>query len=88
MIPYTRVVNATIDSSTPKGSSRPGCAFFEFGTISAMASTPAMTNGTFTRNTEPHQKYLSSAPPAIGPIAMAMPEAPAHMPIAFGRSLG
>jgi hypothetical protein len=63
MIPYTRVVNATIDSSTPKGSSRPGCAFFEFGTISAMASTPAMTNGTFTRNTEPRQKYLSSVPP-------------------------
>ncbi len=53
-----------------------------------MATTPTTTNGTLTRKIEPHQKYLISTPPAIGPIAIAMPAAPAQMPIALGRSLG
>ncbi len=47
-----------------------------------------MTIGTFTRKIEPHQKYFSSRPPVIGPSAIAMPEAPAQMPIAFARSFG
>ena len=46
------------------------------------------TIGTLTRKIDPHQKYLSKMPPVIGPRAIAMPEAPAQMPIAFGRSRG
>ena len=45
-----------------------------------------MTTGTFTRNTDPHQKWASNQPPTIGPIAMPRPETPAQMPIARPRS--
>ena len=47
-----------------------------------------ITIGTFTRNTEPHQKCVSSAPPATGPIPTPSAETPAHTPIARARSLG
>ena len=33
-----------------------------------------MTTGTLTQNTEPHQKWSSSQPPIIGPMAMPMPD--------------
>jgi hypothetical protein len=45
-------------------------------------------NGTFSRNTEPHQKWASSSPPTTGPIATPMPTAMAQMPMARGRSAG
>ena len=52
-------------------------------------STSAVTTmGTFTRNTEPHQKCSSSTPPSIGPDAMPIADTPAHTPIAFARSRG
>jgi hypothetical protein len=35
---------------------------------------PATTTGTLIRKTEPHQKLSSSAPPRIGPIALARVE--------------
>ena len=47
-----------------------------------------ITMGTLIRKTEPHQKNLIKAPPAIGPTAIATPENAAQMPIAFGRSSG
>ena len=50
------------------------------------ATSATITTGTFTRKTEPHQKWLSSQPPTIGPIAMPRPETPAQMPIARPRS--
>ncbi len=42
--------------------------------------------GMLIRKTEPHQKWLSSRPPVMGPMAMASPTAPAQMPMAFGCS--
>ena len=65
-----------------------GCGSLDSGMISALAMTPTMTNGTLIRKTEPHQNCSSRAPPVIGPIAMAMPETPAQMPIARPRSRG
>ena len=47
-----------------------------------------MTIGTFTRNTEPHQKCVSSAPPATGPMPTPSAETPAQIPMARARSLG
>jgi hypothetical protein len=35
---------------------------------------------------EPHQKFSSSAPPMIGPIAIAVPVAAPHRPMACARS--
>ena len=46
------------------------------------------TIGTFTRNTEPHQKWVSNAPPATGPMPTPSAETPAQTPIARARSLG
>src|SRR5471030_826400 len=42
----------------------------------------------FTRNTEPHQKWVSNAPPATGPMPTPSAETPAHTPIATARSFG
>ena len=47
-----------------------------------------ITIGTFTRNTEPHQKCVSNAPPATGPMPTPSADTPAQMPMAFARSAG
>ena len=39
------------------------------GRINQVATSASATTGTFTRNTEPHQKDSSSVPPRIGPRA-------------------
>ena len=59
MIPYTRLTSPAIDSTAPTGSSALGDGSFEFGTISRPAISAKITTGTFTRKTEPHQKWLS-----------------------------
>ena len=47
-----------------------------------------MMIGTFTRNTEPYQKWPSRKPLATGPSAPAAPVMLAQIAIAFGRSCG
>jgi hypothetical protein len=51
-----------------------------------MATRETATIGTLIRNTEPHQKLCSSAPPMIGPRAMDRPTTPVHTPMALGCS--
>jgi hypothetical protein len=51
-----------------------------------MITKAMITIGTLIRKTEPHQKLLSSAPPTIGPMAMARPTEPDQMPMALGCS--
>jgi hypothetical protein len=46
-----------------------------------------ITIGTFTRKTEPHQKWVSSAPPATGPMPTPSAETPAQTPMARAREL-
>ena len=48
--------------------------------------TAAMTIGTLTMNTEPHQKWSSRNPPVTGPSATAIPATPDHRPMASARS--
>src|SRR3954447_15947447 len=50
--------------------------------------SPPMTTGTLTRNTEPHQKWVSRKPPVTGPRPMPMADTPAQMPMALPRSAG
>nr|WP_251059962.1 hypothetical protein [Streptomyces sp. ISL-100] len=45
-----------------------------------------MPIGRLIRNTDPHQKWLSSQPPAMGPTTVPTPTAADQMPIAFVRS--
>ncbi len=47
-----------------------------------------MAMGTFTRNTEPHQKCESRMPPVMGPSPTPRADTPAHTPMAFARSTG
>ena len=47
-----------------------------------------MTTGTLTKNTDPHQKWSSSRPLTIGPMAPPAPANPAQMAMARGRSAG
>src|SRR3954465_11381445 len=49
---------------------------------------PRTATGPPTRKTAPHQKCSSTAPPASGPPATAMPAVPAHTPMAWPRSRG
>ena len=48
----------------------------------------AIVNGTLMRNTEPHQKWASRAPPMSGPNAPLAPATAAHAPMARPRSFG
>jgi hypothetical protein len=77
-----------MDNSTPRTSSLTRRGLRDSGTATAMASTPTTTIGTLIRNTEPHQKWSSSRPPVTGPIAIPMPTAAAHRPMARPRSAG
>ena len=88
MMPYTRSTRPAMEASTPTKSIRPGLGFFDSGTSRAIATTLAAQNGTLIRNTEPHQKWASSRPPTMGPMAMPMPTATAQIPMARGRSAG
>ncbi len=76
------------DSKPPAGSGCSAAGFLESGTHTRAATNPATMIGTFTRNTEPHQKLASSNPPAMGPIAIPSPMVPAQAPIARARSAG
>ncbi len=73
MMPNSNAVRPTTDSIAPT-TSRPrgapsGRGACDSWIVNVPAITPNTTMGTFTRKTEPHQKWSSRNPPAIGPIA-------------------
>src|SRR5581483_2843169 len=88
MIAHRNAVNPTIDSSAPSGSSLGAAGSRDSGTRTQPATSPMITIGTFTRNTEPHQKCASRKPPVIGPRPMPSADTPAQIPMAFARSRG
>ena len=69
-------------------SSRPGEGSLDSGTKATTATIPSRATGTPIRKTAPHQKCSSTAPPASGPPATAIPAVPAHTPMARPRSRG
>ena len=77
-----------MEHRAPTGSSRPWLGSFEVGTSSAPATMASTTMGTFTKNTEPHQKCSSMNPLSTGPRAAPAPENPAQMAMARARSWG
>src|SRR5215469_12453425 len=85
---HKRAVRPAMDSSAPIGSSLGLDGSRESLTKKKPPMRPRITTGTLTRNTEPHQNRWSSHPPAIGPMAIPMPDTPAQMPIALPRSPG
>ena len=88
MIAHSSRPRPTIEHSEPPGSGLFAARFFELGTR-AMPSTKATAAiGTLTRNIEPHQKWASSRPPAIGPSAIPTPITPPQAPMARARRAG
>ncbi len=88
MSDQTRSVTPAIDSATPGRSSLGASGSRERGTRSMAPTIPASATGTFTRNTEPHEKCSSSQPPEIGPSATPTPAIAVQIPIAAARSRG
>ena len=72
----------------PRGSKRRIVRSREVGTMTAIATIATAMTGTFTMNTEPHQKWRSSSPPDTGPSATASPDVAAQTAIATVRCFG
>ncbi len=71
----------------PSGSSAGFSAERDSGTSAMTATNPSKATGTFIRKIHPHQKFVSSQPPKIGPTGRAMKLAADQTPTARGRSL-
>ena len=77
-----------IESTAPSGSSLPCSGSRDVGTRNQPATNATAMIGTFTRKTEPYQKWPSRKPLATGPIAPAAPVVAAQIAIALVRSCG
>src|SRR5829696_7705844 len=86
MIAHTRVVRPITDRTAPMGSRRDTRGSRDSGTSHSPAATALTTNGTLTRNTEPHQKCFRRYPPTTGPNATPSPATPDQIAIALARS--
>jgi len=82
MIDHRIAPMPAMDRTAPVTSGARAAVFLESGTRKMAAMRPAAAMGTLIRKTEPHQKWLSSRPPMIGPSATPMPLVPAHRLIA------
>src|SRR3954454_11006032 len=78
----------TMERRAPIGSSLASSGSRDFGMTNFPAISATTMMGTFTRNTEPYQKWPRSKPLATGPKAPAAPVMLAQIAIAFGRSWG
>ena len=58
------------------------------GTVSSTPASATATSGTLIRKTLPHQKWVSSRPPRVGPITMPTPVTADQAAMAWGRSRG
>jgi hypothetical protein len=92
MIPKRSPVSPTTDSAAPTTSRRGqppgGRGARDSGIVRIPTTTPAAMIGTFTRKIDPHQKWSSSRPPAIGPIASPAAPNTTNVPIGPERSAG
>ncbi|GMA36599.1 hypothetical protein GCM10025876_28030 [Demequina litorisediminis] len=79
---------AAIDNALDTRSNPPSAGPRDSGSSHAPAMTRMTTTGTLMRNTEPHQKCSSSAPPTRGPTASPLAAAADQMAIARVRSVG
>ena len=86
MIAHTKTTRPTPERTAPVQSIRCATGSRDSGTSSRAAMIAAATMGTFTMNTEPHQKWSSRKPPTTGPRATPTPAVAAQIPIAIARS--
>src|SRR6266511_62542 len=86
MIPETREVKATTERASPGRSGRGGAGCRLSGTRIQPPARAAIAIGTFSRNTDPHQKFSRSHPPTMGPRGMPRLAIPVQSPMALTRS--
>ena len=75
-----------LEMTTPAGSRRGALEARDSGMNTATAISASTTAGTLMRNTEPHQKWVSSQPPTMGPIGKASMTMPMSTVSARARS--
>ena len=78
----------TSESAALTRSRRPAPGSRYSGNSAGPSSSRASIAGTAIRNTDPHQKRSSSAPPSTGPTAVPAENTAAHTPMARPRCLG
>src|SRR5688572_7243130 len=88
MMPNTRVLKPTSDSSAPTGSSGVFSSSIDSGANFQMTNQVSATSGRLTSTAAPHQNDSSNAPETTGPSAAPAPAKPAQIAIARGRSAG
>src|SRR3954447_935022 len=88
MMPNSNVARPAIEKTAPSGSRRDCRGSRDLGMMNAPRISAVAATGTFTQNTDCHEKCSSRNPPVIGPSATATPENPAQIAIARPRSLG
>ena len=88
LIVYTNGMIASIDRPLEIRSNRPGLGLRDSGSNHAPRPMTSAMTGRLIRNTEPHQKFSSSAPPTRGPSAMPLAAAADQIAIARVRSIG
>src|SRR5499433_2779153 len=79
--PYTRAARPSVLVIAPGRSNRPGCGSLSPSARGA-ASATAIPIGTLTKNTQRHDRYVVSRPPAIRPTAAPAMLIAAYTPIA------
>src|SRR5215469_4952541 len=79
--PYTRAASPSVAVIAPGRSNRPGCGS-ESPSARGAASATAIPIGTLTKNTQRHDRYVVSRPPAIRPTAAPAMLIAAYTPIA------
>jgi hypothetical protein len=88
MMPNSRAPRPTIDRAAPAPSSGTPRGSRDVGTIAATRTNAPATTGTFTKNTDPHQKCSSSQPVPTMPNEAPEAANPAHSAMARVRSCG
>ena len=86
MIVKTSSAIVAADSTRPKTSGRAASGLLDTGTAAATPAAAIAATGAIAMKMLPHEKFCSSQPPTIGPIAMATPAIAPQRPIARARS--
>ena len=88
MTPYVSAISPALEITTPAQSTRGRSALRDSGIRKVTAISANSTTGTLIRNTDPHQKWSSRAPPTSGPMGKLRKMVEAMTAVARCRSSG
>jgi hypothetical protein len=88
MTPYVSAISPALEMTTPAQSTRGRSVLRDSGIRKVTAISANSTTGTLIRNTDPHQKWSSRAPPTSGPMGKLRKMVEAMIAVARCRSSG